>query len=100
MAQFDVHPFGPGSLYVVDIQSDFLKHLSTRAVIPVTPYQKSKPEYVSTLKPRVKIKGKDYVLLTTEIGYLKKSHLKPAIANIESQRTTIIQAVDFLIQGF
>lgn len=100
MAQFDVHPLTQPDICVIDVQSDLLSDLHSRAVIPLRLYDKTRPQNLGRLKPILTILDKDYVLFTTEIGYLKTKHLKPAIANLEDQRATIIQAIDFLIHGF
>lgn len=100
MAQFDVHPLDQDDILVLDIQSNLLSHLSTRAVIPLKLSAHIKHEEIERLKPVLNIQGKDYILLTTEISYLKCKHLKPGIDNLQRERPKIIQAIDFLIQGF
>ena len=100
MARFDVYQYSNDVPLVLDVQADLLADLKTRAVIPLLPYARAKKEELPRLKPVLKISGKNYVMITTDIGTINISDLGKLVENIESQRQVIIEAVDFLFQGF
>lgn len=100
MARFDVYTYSAKVPYVVDVQADLLSDLKTRVVVPLLPFSKAKQEYAERLKPVIKVKGKKFILMTTDIGTLHQSDLKNFVDNIEEQRDTVTQALDFLFQGF
>lgn len=52
------------------------------------------------LKPLVSVAGVEYRLITTDMAAVPASELAECVANLEDQRQTIIDAVDFLLQGF
>jgi toxin CcdB len=100
MARFDVYQYSKAVPLVIDVQADLLAGLKTRTVIPLLPYARAKQEVLPRLKPVLQVKGKKYVLMTTDIGTIQTSALKTRIENVESQRQDIIEALDFLFQGF
>lgn len=102
MSRFDVFPFKSGEItYLVDVQANLLSSLGSRVVLPLIPLSTSRKEVVSRLKPIVKVQGKDYVLMTTDIGVVATKSLGEPIANLsDSFEYEIINAIDFLFQGF
>jgi len=103
MARFDVHQYTrPRSpvLAVVDVQADILSALATRMVIPLVPAALARAAELSRLNPRIAINGEPFILVTTDMAALKADALGPVILNIEDQRQIIIDAIDFLLQGF
>lgn len=100
MARFDVYRYSDAVPFVIDVQANLLAELKTRAVIPLLPQAQAKQEQLPKLKPVIKVKGKNYVLMTTDIGTLRISELKEPVDNVEEQRQTIVNALDFLFQGF
>ncbi len=103
MARFDVHQFtmrNSSVLAVVDVQADILATLATRMVVPLVPGVLAKAETLARLKPRIDINGEPFILITTDMAALKTDALGPVIVNIEDQRQTVIDAIDFLLQGF
>jgi len=100
MARFDVYCYSKSVPLIIDVQADLLADLKTRVVIPLLPYAQAKQELLPKLKPLIKVKGKNYILMTTDIGVLRVSDLKDSIDNVEDQRQTIVDALDFLFQGF
>ena len=100
MARFDVYKYSAAVPFVVDVQADLLSDLKTRVVIPLLPHTQAKKEVLPRLKPVIKIHGKNYVLMTTDIGTLKISDLGTPSENIQEQRQTITEAIDFLMAGF
>ena len=100
MARFDVYKYSATVPFVVDVQADLLSDLKTRVVIPLLPHTQAKKEVLPRLKPVIKIHGKDYVLMTTDIGTLKTTDLGKPTENIQSQRQAITEAIDFMLGGF
>ena len=53
------------------------------------------------LKPFIQVKGKTYILMTTDIAAITRESLGEHVANIEeTHRQDITEALDFLFQGF
>ncbi|MEH6791640.1 MAG: CcdB family protein [Parasphingorhabdus sp.] len=53
------------------------------------------------LKPEIIIKGQAHCLMTTDIGPLRRASLGKPVVNVEEQyRAVIVEALDFLFQGF
>lgn len=100
MARFDIYRYSEAVPFVVDVQANLLADLKTRTVIPLLPQAQVKQEQLPKLKPLIKVKGKSYILMTTDIGTLRVSDLKEPVDNVEDQRQTIVAAIDFLFQGF
>ncbi|MCC7049103.1 MAG: CcdB family protein [Alphaproteobacteria bacterium] len=103
MAQFDVHqntdPRSRDEIpFLVDIQSDFLSSLSTRAVVPLI-RAKTFGKPISRLNPEFRIKGQALVLSTAELAGVPRAALGPAVANLAHAGDAIIAAVDLLITG-
>lgn len=101
MAQFDVYkninertcekiPF------LLDIQNDILKDLSTRVVIPMI---KDIPS-ARILNPKFNINDIEVVLSTSELASIPLHNIGEKICSLEKSREEIIGAVDFLITGF
>ena len=104
MAQFDVYPvgtmpFGTGIAYLLDIQSDFLDHLSTRIVAPLA-YRSYIALPMTRLNPIFHIDGEELVMVTDEIASIPSRALGKSSGNLSSERDAIIAAVDFITQGF
>ena len=102
MARFDVFRFSSKAApLVVDVQSNILSDLASRVVIPLAPVAKASKEELPRLKPRLRIAGKDYVLMTTDIAALPTTRLGDFVGNIEDEhRDAISNALDFLFVGF
>ena len=102
MARFDVHrpTFHAPAPLVVNVQADLLSALATRAVIPLAPYDGAAPEALQRLKPVLRLGHERYVLVTADLTVMHVSEISEPVANLEDQRTTIIDAIDFLLQGF
>lgn len=101
MARFDVYEFkGKGAKLVLDVQANLFADLETRVVIPLLPYQSNQRQYLPRLKPILKISGKKYVLITTDIAAIHLSKLGKLRANADAHRHDITDAIDFLMQGF
>ncbi len=85
--------------YLLDIQSDTLKKLATRIVVPITPSSMIKFP-VKTLHLSITIKGKKYIALFDELASYSAEELMKPVQNIGAHRTEIFEAMDFIIQGY
>ena len=99
MASFDVH-VGPGQAggYVLDIQADLLRHLSTRVVVPLLPRSRV-TEPARMLNPTYEIAGTECVLATQLMSAVRAADLGPAIGSLSDHRDEIIRAIDLLLTG-
>ena len=84
---------------LLDIQSDLLEDLPTRAVIPLTQSGGIIQKPLTRLTPFVKVDGKAYMLLTYQLASIAKSVLGPAVSDASEDRGAIIAALDFLVSG-
>ena len=102
MARYNVYELaGNKTQYVLDVQADILNHLKSVVVIPLLPKQDAEDEILDRLKPVIKIKDSEYVLITTDISAIPKDLLGEHISDIASDYATdITNALDFLFQGF
>lgn len=101
MARFDVYrPTTKKSVLVLDVQADLLSNLDTRVIIPLKPWKGRQGTAIARLLPIVQVCGKNHQLMTARIGAIHASDLTTPVDNLEDQRTTIIGAIDFLLQGF
>ena len=103
MRQFDIYAnTDPDSNrtypYFVDVQTDMLDVLNTRVVIPLTSARPNAgmPKH---LCPRVEIDGELYYLLTHQLTTVPASILREHQGSLESNRTDIINALDFIFSG-
>jgi len=85
--------------YLLDIQSDTLKKLATRIVVPLTPSSMIKFP-VKTLHLSVEIKGKKYIALFDELASYPTEELVKSVQNIGELRGEIFEAMDLIIQGY
>ena len=102
MARFDIYKYGGKAVpFIIDVQADLLSDLNTCAVIPLVPEKQAMKESLSKLKPIIQFNGMKYILMTTDIGTVARSSLGEHITNVENDyRQEIIEAIDFLFQGF
>lgn len=101
MAQFDVYENlnerTKNSIpFLLDIQNDVLKNLSTRVVIPLVVTNQS----INFLNPKFTINQIDVILSTAELASIPMENLGNKICSLKEKREEIIGAVDFLVTGF
>lgn len=100
MARFDVYKFGHGISYVLDVQADIFSGIGSRVVIPLVPASSIQSEALPRVKPVLHLADGSYALVTTDIAAVPASILGEFVANLEDQRDVIVDAIDFLMQGF
>ncbi|MDD3475323.1 MAG: CcdB family protein [Sulfurimonas sp.] len=101
MAQFDVYTnpnlkTNEDIPFLLDIQNDLLKSLSTRVVIPLV--LNMKPAKI--LNPQFEINSLTLTMSTAELAGISKDNLGSFVCCVEDKRDEIIAAVDFMITGF
>ncbi|MBU1667972.1 CcdB family protein [bacterium] len=101
MAQFDVYKNSNGATsdifpYFLDVQNDLLSSLQTRVVVPlavrVTP--------VRHLNPIFLIEEQMVVMSTVDMAGIPLSVCDEVVTNLAHERNDIIDALDFLVNGF
>ncbi|MEX1033895.1 MAG: CcdB family protein [Cellvibrionaceae bacterium] len=85
--------------YFVDIQTNLLDSLNSRAVIPLTPIKSAGKDYPKNLCPEIKLDNKNFALLTHQITSVPIGLLRKKAVSVESNRDEIITAIDFLVTG-
>jgi len=101
MAQFDVYK-NPNKMlaeefpYLLDIQNDLHSSLSSRLVVPLA--RGMKP--VKHLAPLFEIEGINVVMSTMDMTSVSVDVFGVFVVNIEKHRTEIVDALDFLVNGF
>lgn len=101
MAQFDVYEnlndkSRQNIPYLLDIQNDILKNLTTRVVIPLVISNQS----IDFLNPKFTINQIDVILSTAELASIPMEILGNKVCSLKDKREEIIGAVDFLVTGF
>lgn len=101
MAQFDVYENINERTceqipYLLDIQNDILKNLSTRVVMPMI----KDIQAVKFLNPKFTINDIDVVLSTAELASIPLENIGSKVCSLEKSRDEIIGAIDFLVTGF
>lgn len=85
--------------YLLDVQSDLIRELATRVVVPLGLASAFDGATLRTLTPVFDIQGKDYVMLTPQLAGVTKKGLGASAADLSAHRDAIIAALDFLITG-
>ena len=97
MARHDVY-LADGE-YLLDVQSDILDGLNTRAVVPLMrPARAPKP--ARRLNPAFEIDGVRLLMVTQYLSAVPASILGAAAANLGEHHGEITEALDMLFQGF
>ena len=103
MAQYDVYPnpsksASEGIPYVVVIQSDLLDALATRLTMPLAISDATINTPIS-LCPVVVVKGQRLNALAHFAAPLPAKLLKKSVANVASQGSALISAMDAVLSG-
>ncbi len=98
MARFSVYPNPEGDGYLLDVQADIVRHLNTRAVVPLMPLGKA-PKPATRLNPLLVIDDIEHTMLTQYLAAVPISVLKRETLNVADRRDDIANAIDLLLQG-
>jgi toxin CcdB len=101
MARFDVYrnKTGPSPPFLLDVQSSHWSGLRTRVVVPLMP-----ASILATLIPRLnpvfRIEGEPHVMVTTDLVGVDMRVLGEIVASLGEHHVEIVDALDFLFQGY
>jgi toxin CcdB len=99
--RFDVHRLrGVDGMLALKVQSEFHDHLQSRVIVPLVPLTAFFAKPLERLEPVVPINGQRYVLVTTDMASIRAADLGDVIASLADQHSVIVDALDFLLQGF
>jgi len=101
MAQFDVYRNLSTRTkkrfpYFLEIQHALHSRLDSRIVVPLA----LNVEPVRHLTPVFQIEGQSVVMYTMDMTSVMQDVLSVKVTNIEEYRTEIVDALDFLVNGF
>lgn len=104
MAQFDVYeneePESKDAIpFLLDVQHDLHDGLATRLVVPLV-LVFSAQQVARKLCPRFDIKGQDVAMSTPEMAGYPIKDLRNKVTSLGDSRREIIDAIDFLLNGF
>jgi toxin CcdB len=100
MARLDVYRLrGSKERLVVDVQSDWLSHLSTRTVVPLMADGEI-GDPITDLNPKFDLGADTFVLFPQLIASVPKSDLKQRITSLSPSHDVILRALDVLFTGF
>ena len=99
MARFDVHANPAGAGFVVDVQANLLSGLNTRVVVPLL-LRGDAPSPAQRLNPCFAVLGHDCTFLPRFMAAVPRSELKDQVATLAPAASTILDAIDFLHQGW
>lgn len=97
MACFDIHRTGAG--LVVDVQSDLIEALSTRAVVPLIPLDRA-PKPARRLNPVFELPGTGPVVFVAQyIAALPRAELGHPAGSLAGEQDRVRAALDMLFLG-
>jgi toxin CcdB len=103
MARFDVYRparKNPKAALFLDVQASTLERdLGTRVVVPLTALGKFASP-IGRLNPIFKIGDRSYVANVSDLAAISVSELGVKIETLQNHHFEIVQALDFLFQGF
>ncbi|MGE4243614.1 CcdB family protein [Ramlibacter sp.] len=85
--------------YFIDVQNDFLGPLETRVVVPLR-FSASFPPRTRNLNPELVVEGRKVVLDAAAIGAVPMAELRRPVANMNSARLEIQDALDTLLGAY
>ncbi len=101
MAQFDAYrnsDDGNGDVpFLLDVQSDLLRDLATRVVVPLVRTSRFTP--MSRLNPRFMIGDEEVTMLTPQLAGMSRAEMGERVGSLDHHRSDIIAAIDLLITG-
>jgi len=102
--QYDVYPNPSPRMrdvypYVLDVQSDLLKALATRMVVPLAMTSLPASSLPRRLCPLVQVKGQSLMLVPFEAAPLDRRHLKSKVTTLRERADDIVAAMDAVLSG-
>jgi toxin CcdB len=99
MARFDLYENPSGDGYLLDVQTDLLRGLNTRVVVPLLP-QELAPRPAGRLNPIFAIGSRRLVMVTQFLAAVPVSELTRPSGSLAPDDHQIIGALDMLFSGF
>lgn len=99
MSRFDVYAHRHEAGYLLDVQSDLLGQLNTRVVVPLMPLDTG-PAAAQRLNPQFTVQGAPVSMVTQYMAAIPATELAQHICSLDRERDVILQAIDFLHQGW
>ncbi|BDI07877.1 CcdB family protein [Sphaerotilus microaerophilus] len=99
MARFDVYAGVDGGGYLLDVQANLLSRLNTRVVVPLLPLDQA-PTPADRLNPRFQVNGVPVVMATQFMAAVPAAELRQQLAALDHESNAILDAIDFLHQGW
>lgn len=104
MAQWDVYPNpNPASRvdvpYLVDVQSDLLRVVPTRFVVPLAPPRRRLSGLPQRMSPRFQVQDQELLLVPQEAGPVDARVLRTPVANLRADAHRIIDALNAVVSG-
>lgn len=99
MARFDVYRGIGGADLLLDCQSDLLRDLNTRFVVPLQ-LPENAPQPARRLNPVFEIDGRNYVMVTQFAAAVAYRECGRVMASLAGEHTNIMNALDLLIIGY
>ena len=99
MARFDVYRGTGGADLLLDCQSDLLRDLNTRFVVPLQLLENA-PQPARRLNPVFEVEGKSYVMVTQFAAAIARRECGSFVTSLAANDTAIMNAVDMLISGY
>ncbi len=100
MAQFDLYKNGRENSdifpYLLDITHEINSTSQLRVVVPLC----NDNHDVTHLNPNFQIEGEKLYMSTMDIAGIPSAMLGNVMLNFEDRRTEIVDAIDFLVNGF
>ena len=104
MAQLDIYTNNDTETseeipFLVDIQHDLHQNFKTRMIIPLVSIDAQYTE-IAKLCPVFTIQGRKVFASIPEMAAYPVAEIGSKVANLETQRAALFDAVDFLMHGF
>lgn len=102
MAQFTAYHNERGGQdttpYLLDVQSDWVE-TGSRVVVPLVARVRYGPLY-SRLNPVFTLSGTEVVMATSDLAAIDARELRRPVADLRTERSVIMMALDFLLLGY
>jgi toxin CcdB len=99
MSRFDVYLSPDADGFLLDVQADILSLLNTRVVVPLMPQDGARTP-IERLNPVFEVGGKRVVMMTHYIAAVPAKILSDPVDDLGARRDEVVDALDFLQQGF
>ncbi len=99
MARFDVWQGREAGLLLLECQSDLLRNLATRLVVPLLPLAEA-PVPARRLNPVFMVDGAEWVMVTQFAAAVPVQDLREKLMSLQDQDRVVIDALDTLLTGW